>query len=531
MEWHQKPVRQVAEELQTDPQRGLSPEEARLRLQKFGPNALLEKKREPLLKKFPKQFTEFIILVLIGAAIIAGLLGEWIDMLAIMAIVVLNGVIGFIQEEKAERVMEALKKLSAPSAKVLRGGELKVIPAKELVPGDVVALESGDNLPADCRIIDSKLLKVQEAPLTGESHPIEKGSGELENTLPLADRTNMAYSGTTVVYGRGKGVIIATGMATEMGKIAKMLQEVKPEPTPLQKRLAEFGRFLVYAAGGICALIFLIGVVRGEELIDMFLIAVSLAVAAIPEGLPAVVTIVLALGVQRMVRRHALIRKLPSVETLGSATIIASDKTGTLTQNQMTVKRLFLSTGETITVSGTGYSPEGHFLKGSTRIRPQECQALILALKTGALCNSAELKKTEDSWTVIGDPTEGALLTLGLKAGLKRDELEKTLTHTGEVPFDAERKMMTSIYKEDEKAYYAFVKGAPERILLLCSFVSCPSLKYFQMPQSPAGQVKTIWLLQSSASASIQLGSILRVPSLFPSPFTGVGGGGGGQFF
>ncbi len=471
MEWYQKPVAEIAHELRTDLRKGLSPEEALSRLEEYGPNTLLEKKREPLIKKLLKQFTEFIILVLIGAAVIAGLLGEWIDMSAILAIVVLNGVIGFIQEEKAERVMEALKKMSAPSAKVVREGELKTIPASGLVPGDIVALDSGDHVPADLRITDSKMLKVQEAPLTGESHPIEKESEELEDAVPLADRTNMAYSGTTVVYGRGRGVVVATGMATEMGKIAKMLQEVKAEPTPLQKRLAEFGAFLVYAAGGICAIIFLIGVLRGEALIDMFLVAVSLAVAAIPEGLPAVVTIVLALGVQRMVKRHALVRKLPSVETLGAASVIASDKTGTLTQNQMTVKKLYLSTGEDVSVSGTGYSPEGHFLKGSKEITPQENEALMLALKAGVLCNGAELKETNGAWTVIGDPTEGALLTLGLKGGVKKDALEKTLTHTGEVPFDAERKMMTATYKEDEKAYYAFVKGAPERILPLCSFV------------------------------------------------------------
>ncbi|MBI1913012.1 MAG: calcium-transporting P-type ATPase, PMR1-type [Deltaproteobacteria bacterium] len=469
MEWYQKKVNQVLEELNTDPEKGLSSGEARARLDKWGPNSLAEQKKEPLILKFLKQFTEFIILVLIGAAAIAGALGEWVDALAIMGIVALNGVIGFIQEEKAEKVMEALKKLAAPNAKVLRDAGLTTLSTDKLVPGDIVVLESGDHIPADCRIIDSKFLRIQEAALTGESHPIEKEPDELENTLPLADRINMAYLGTNVVYGRGKAVIVGTGMNTEMGKIAKMLQEVKPEPTPLQKKLAEFGRFLVYAAGGICALIFALGIFRGEEILDMFLIAVSLAVAAIPEGLPAVVTIVLALGVQRMVKRHALIRKLPSVETLGSATIIASDKTGTLTQNQMTVRKLYLSSGETITVSGTGYEPTGRFSFGSDDVDANKNPALLQALKIGVLCNGAELKQNE-SWTVIGDPTEGALLSLGLKGGVSKMNAAKGFHFIGEIPFDAERKMMTTVFRGSD-AHFAFVKGAAEMILPLCTHV------------------------------------------------------------
>ncbi|HXI10328.1 MAG TPA: HAD-IC family P-type ATPase, partial [Thermodesulfobacteriota bacterium] len=328
MEWYQKTVEQVTEGLATDPEKGLSNSEAASRAEKWGPNRLTEQKRESAFLKFLKQFTEFIILVLIGAAAVAGALGEWVDALAIMAIVVMNGVIGFVQEEKAERVMEALKKLSAPVAKAVRSGELTNIAASELVPGDIVAIESGDLIPADLRIIESKFLKVQEAALTGESHPVEKTASPIENTVALADTVNMAYLGTVAVYGRGRAVVVATGMSTEMGRIARMLQEARAEPTPLQKKLSEFGSRLVYAAGGICALIFALGILRGEDTLEMFLTAVSLAVAAIPEGLPAVVTIVLALGVQRMVKRHALIRKLPSVETLGAATVIASDKTG-----------------------------------------------------------------------------------------------------------------------------------------------------------------------------------------------------------
>ncbi|MFQ5735705.1 MAG: cation-translocating P-type ATPase [Thermodesulfobacteriota bacterium] len=473
MEWHEKTVQEVARELSTDMDRGLTEQEARERLGRWGPNSLVEHKRESRLKKLSRQFTEFIILVLIGAAVIAGALGEWVDSLAILAIVVMNGVIGFMQEEKAERVMEALKRLSAPEAKALRGGELSSIPASELVPGDLIVLESGDRVPADCRIIDSKLLRVQEASLTGESTPIEKITGAIEDSVPLADRTNMAYLGTNIVYGRGRAIVVHTGMATEMGKIAKMLQEVVAEPTPLQKRLAEFGRYLVYAAGAICALIFLLGVLRGETILEMFLVAVSLAVAAIPEGLPAVVTIVLALGVQRMVKRHALIRKLPSVETLGAATIIASDKTGTLTQNQMTVRKLFLPGSGTVTVTGTGYAPAGRFYMGSKEIDTGMDPALMLALKTGLLCNGAELKEgqAEAGWTVIGDPTEGALLTLAAKAGLTKGALSGELSFVSEIPFDAERKMMTTVYRADEEASYVFVKGAMERVLPRCSHV------------------------------------------------------------
>ncbi|MBI5644188.1 MAG: cation-translocating P-type ATPase [Deltaproteobacteria bacterium] len=475
MDWYQKKAIDIIRELGTDPEKGLSSAEADARLKTFGPNRLAEEKKEHPILKFLKQFTEFIILVLIGAAVIAGVLGEWIDALAIMAIVILNGIIGFIQEEKAAKVMEALKKLSAPSSKVLRDGSLSTVPASELVQGDIVVLESGDHVPADLRIVESQFLKVQEAALTGESHAIEKDPAELENTVPLADRTNMAYLGTNIVYGRCKAAVIATGMATEMGKIAKMLQEVKAEPTPLQKRLAEFARLLVYAAGVICAVIFAIGVARGEAILDMFLIAVSLAVAAIPEGLPAVVTIVLALGVQRMVKRHALVRKLPSVETLGSATIVASDKTGTLTQNQMTVRSIYLSTGDLINVSGTGYGPAGDFRRDSEKIDPDKNPVLLQALKAGLFCNTAELKQGEDgSWAVIGDPTEGALLTLGQKGGLTKEGLAGQFKFIGEVPFDAERKMMTAVYRDDG-LYYAFIKGAPERIVSLCSSVLASS--------------------------------------------------------
>lgn len=474
MEWHQKNVPDVIKELGTDPLKGLSSSEAALRRARWGLNTLVEKKRASLLSRAVRQFKGFIILVLIGAAVISGLLGEWVDSIAIIAIVLLNGIIGFIQEEKAEEAMAALKKLSAPAAKAVRDGALSVIPASLLVPGDIVVLESGDHIPADCRIIESSFLKVSEAALTGESHPIEKETGGLAEHLPIADRTNMAYLGANVVYGKGRAAVTATGMSTEMGKIARMLQEARPEATPLQRRLEEFARRLVYAALAVCGLIFILGISRGEDFLEMFLTAVSLAVAAVPEGLAAVVTIVLAIGVQRMARRHALIRTLPSVETLGSATVIASDKTGTLTRNEMTVKKLYLAGGRTITVSGAGYSPEGGFFTGpgeAPEIDPRMEPPLLLALKAGLLCNTAELKRKDNGgYEVIGDPTEGALITLGLKAGLKKNDLEKDLRFLGEAPFDPARKMMSAVYAQD-MTFHIFVKGASESVLVRCASI------------------------------------------------------------
>ncbi|MBI5902503.1 MAG: cation-translocating P-type ATPase [Deltaproteobacteria bacterium] len=470
MEWYQKSVHQAIKDLSADPARGLTDGEARERLGRWGTNTLAEPEKESSFIRFLKQFAEFIIIVLIGAAMIAGALGEWVDSIAILSIVLLNGVIGFIQERKAERVMEALKKLATPTAKVLRDGGLSYVPSASLVPGDTVVLEAGDYAPADCRVIETSFLKVEEAALTGESQAVEKETGAIEKTVPLADRTNMVYLGTTAVYGRGKAAVVSTGMATEMGKIARLLQGVKQEPTPLQKKLSEFSRRLVYAAGAICALIFVLGIMRGEGAVEMFLTSVSLAVAAIPEGLPAVVTITLALGVQRMVNRHAIIKKLPSVETLGSATVIASDKTGTITQNQMTVKKIYLPGGDVVSVTGSGYAPEGRFYRDSQEIDPALYPDLLLAIKAGVLCNGAELKKTDNGWSVVGDPTEGALLTLGLKAGMEKGALAHALGFAGEVPFDASRKLMTMVYRGDG-LHYAFVKGAVERILPLCTSI------------------------------------------------------------
>ncbi|MDO9462704.1 MAG: HAD-IC family P-type ATPase, partial [Deltaproteobacteria bacterium] len=342
MRWHQKKIDEVIEDLGSS-LKGLSPEEVEKRLQEYGPNELKEKKKKTVFMMFLDQFKDFMILVLMAAAVISGIIGEPSDTIAIVVIVVLNAVIGFVQEYRAEKAMAALKKMAAPTATVIRNGMPENIPASQLVPGDVVLLEAGKVVPADLRLTEAAQLKVEEAALTGESVPVEKHTKALhDELLPIGDRKNMAYKGTFVTYGRGVGVIAATGMDTELGKIATMLQEEEEVKTPLQKRLATFGRKLAIAVLAICAIVFTVGIMRGEQVFLMLLTAISLAVAAIPEALPAVITISLALGAKKMVRQNALVRKLPAVETLGSVTYICSDKTGTLTLNKMTVEEIYV---------------------------------------------------------------------------------------------------------------------------------------------------------------------------------------------
>ncbi len=462
---------EIAVNFSTDLKKGLSSEQARINLERFGPNQLKETPGRNPLAVFFDQFKSFLIWVLVAAAIISGFLGEWVDALAIIAIVILNAILGFIQEYRAEKALLALKKLAAPQTKVIRDGELRQIPVSEVVPGDLLELEAGDNVPADARVISHTTnFSVHEAALTGESTPVFKTSMELEgDDLPLADRANMVYAGTSVSSGKARALVVATGMSTELGKIATMIQEIGQEITPLQKKLEQFGRWIVYLCFFLVGLIFLLEWLRGGELVEVFLTAVSLAVAAIPEGLPAVVTIALALGVQRMVKRNALIRKLPSVETLGSATVICSDKTGTLTKNEMTVKAVYAD-GQLFSVSGTGYRPEGDFWLDDEKINPSEFPGLMRTLVCGALCNSATLLEADNNFRVIGDPTEGAFLTLARKAGLKKEELEAIEPLVEEIPFDSERKMMTMLRRVDGQ-YVAYVKGAPDVLLKKCAFI------------------------------------------------------------
>ena len=458
MRWHQKEINSVVEDLGTSLQ-GLSTEEAKKRLEEYGPNELKEGKKKTPLGMFLDQFKDFMILVLIAAAVIAGAMGEVADTIAIVVIVVVNAIIGFVQEYRAEKAMEALKMMAAPTATVLRDGVPAFIPTSEVVPGDVVILDAGRIIPADLRIIESAQLKVEEAALTGESVPVEKQTVQLhDEMIPLGDRKNMAYKGTVVSYGRGRGIVVGTGMDTELGRIATMLQTEEEVKTPLQKRLAIVGKRLALAALGICAIVFTVGIVRGESPVLMFLTAVSLAVAAIPEALPAVVTISLALGARKMVKQNALIRKLPAVETLGSVTYICTDKTGTLTLNKMTVEEIY--------VDGKLHKPEGEKIRGSEDrisqlLNPSSSQPNAL-LKAMALSNDAA---PDVGGKILGDPTEVALYLAAEKAGFKKTVLEKENERVSELPFDSDRKCMTTMHTYQKGGYRSFTKGGVEIIL------------------------------------------------------------------
>lgn len=475
--WHSLPANVLATEFRTNLDAGLSAEEARRRQACEGFNELPEARRVSLLSLFLSQFTSVIVGVLIAAAVISGFLEDWVDAAAIMAIVFLNGLLGFVQEFRAERSLAALRKMSVAMARVVRDGALCSIPARELVPGDLILLEPGDRIPADARVIYATNFQTQEASLTGESTPVQKGTTILDAPdVSLADRTNMAFMGTTVVSGKSRTLVVATGIRTELGRIAAMIQmaaEAERTETPLQRRLEQFGYTLLWLALAVVTAVFALGYLRGEPLLAMFLTAVSLAVAAIPEGLPAIVTITLALGVSRMVMRHALIRKLPAVETLGSATVICTDKTGTLTKNEMTVTRLYVD-GCTFEVTGEGYAPVGEIrevpcvnreLAGAQR---KPVTAVCELLTAAVLCNSAELRsETAGGWTIVGDPTEGALVVAAAKAGLSKSDLERKNPALGEIPFDSERKKMT-VVRQTKSRPVAYVKGAPDVLLRDC---------------------------------------------------------------
>ncbi len=507
-------VEEATRALNTDLKQGLSSSEVQRRLDTYGPNELTERKRTSLLQLVLAQFNSFLILVLIGAAIISLVLGEVIDASAIMAIVVLNAILGVVQETKAEQALAALKKMAAPSATVIRDSVQKSIPSPELVPGDIVLLEAGNYVPADLRLVEAINLKVDEASLTGESVPVEKRANiVLNEDASLGDRRNSAYMSTLVTYGRGKGLVTHTGMQTEIGRIAEMLQSYEEEPTPLQQKLDQLGKWLGIASLAICGLIFIYGLLRDTHLgilfqqgfdvyftptnetviVELFMTAVSLAIAAVPEGLPAVVTVCLALGMQRMIRRHALIRKLPAVETLGSATVICSDKTGTLTQNEMMVVEGWTD-ATTFQVSGQGYQPEGKFSSNGRDYSPLADPVGSLLLHSALLCTDASLNRHEketdndEGWRMTGDPTEGSLVVAAAKAGLWRDDVEQYVPRVQEIPFDSERKRMTTIHSLtaddalhrltgnghgsalglDQAPAMAIVKGAPDIILTLC---------------------------------------------------------------
>ncbi|OGF45458.1 MAG: calcium-translocating P-type ATPase, SERCA-type [Candidatus Firestonebacteria bacterium RIFOXYC2_FULL_39_67] len=463
--------------LESDLQKGLGASEAVKRLEKYGLNQLTGKKGINPLTVLLGQFKDLLVWILIGAVLVSGFLKEWVDAFAILAIVILNAILGFIQEYRAERSLAALKKLSNPSSKVIRDGRLMITSSTNLVPGDVIEIEAGDSIPADGRLLWlSANFSVLEASLTGEAAPVTKTTKILEEeSLPLADRANMVYMGSSVSAGKAKVLLVYTGMQTELGKIAGMVGEIQHEPTPLQKKLEEFGKWIVGVCFFMVGAVFLLGWLRGGKMVDVFLTSVSLAVAAIPEGLSAVVTIALALGVRRMVKRHALIRKLPSVETLGCTTVICSDKTGTLTKNEMTVQKIF--TGWNLfDVAGIGYTPVGEISLGKQQIKAAEHPELLNLLRCGVLCNGSQLVLESGNYKVTGDPTEGALLSAAGKAGLTKENLENEYVFVDEIPFDSDRKKMTIVRRHGDELI-AFVKGAPDILLRDCTDVEEKGVK------------------------------------------------------
>jgi Ca2+-transporting ATPase len=472
IQWHTLTATQVQRELHVDSTRGLTQTEAKRRLARYGPNKLAEKPRKPAWRLLIAQFQDFMVMVLLAATAISALLGEKADAIAILAIVVINAILGYVQEAKAEASLAALKKLAAPRVRVLRQQEPITIPAEELVPGDVVDLESGDRIGADIYLLHSTALAVDESLLTGESHAVAKnhqwiGTGD----EALGDRKNMVFMGTAVVRGRARGIVVATGMRTQIGEIAGLIQEADAGETPLQTRLSQLGRWLVLACLGVVSLVFAAGVLQGMPVYQMFLTGVSLAVAAIPEGLPAVVTIALAIGVQRMIKRQAIVRRLPAVETLGCATVICSDKTGTLTKNEMTVVRLVALRKE-VSISGVGYDPQGAFLQQNKPIDPLADPDWRTALFIACLCNHASVSKASGKsakYKVVGDPTEAALVVMGIKGGIAVEALRKQYPAEFELPFDSDRKRMSVIVPW--QGLRNAVKGAPDIILERCTHV------------------------------------------------------------
>jgi Ca2+-transporting ATPase len=457
--WHALSPEEVAGRLRTDADRGLTATEAAARLERCGRNELPAAPGRSLGQAIADQFKDVVVWVLLAAVGISFLVGEYTDAAVIVAIVVLNAVLGVVQERKAEQSLAALKRLSCPTAQVVRDGERGQIPAVELVPGDVVCLESGDFIPADLRLVQAANLRVEEAALTGESAPVNKlTEGQLDPGAPLADRTNLAFSGTAVTTGRGQGIVVATGTHTEIGAIARMLSEIEAERTPLQERLEGLGKWLALVVLGICIVVFAAGALRGSPPLEMFLTAISLAVAAIPEGMTAAVTIVLALGMTRMVRRHAIIRRLRAVETLGSVTVICTDKTGTLTQNLMTVRR-FWADGVLGTVTGIGYAPEGEWRCPDGPVSADADTGLRRMIEAAVLCNDAFLSRRDDAWALAGDPTEGALLAAGARAGLDQGKLRGQFPRQGEIPFEADRRRMSTFHPLPSGGFRVLVKG------------------------------------------------------------------------
>lgn len=517
--WHALSPEQILKQLATPTETGLNSGEVARRLESYGPNQLTEAEGVTFWQMLIDQFRSFVVIMLIVASVVSAILGDWEEAAAILAIVILNATLGVVQERRAEQALAALKKLAAPEAQVVRDGQRQFVPSTQLVPGDIVLLEAGNYVPADIRLLEAANLRIEEAALTGESVPVQKDANiRLEADIPLGDRKNTTFMGTLVSYGRGRGVVVSTGMRTQIGLIAEMLQAVENEPTPLQKRLDNLGKLLGYATLGICAIVFAVAILRFTDLgiitsseggliaylqtakgtiITMFMLAVGLAIAAVPEGLPAVVTISLALGMREMIQRHALIRRLSSVETLGSTTVICSDKTGTLTQNEMTLTNIWVDGGY-LSITGKGRTLTGEFQVDGKPVDLKDYPAVRTALWVGTLNNDSELtisgsSEEEQTYRMTGDPTEGALVVAAAKAGALPRPLYHAYPRIQEVPFDSERKRMITIhqvqqstpddfspfYRHETSGYVVAVKGAPDVVLELCT-------NYQRMDDSPA---------------------------------------------
>ena len=467
--WHALGPDEVQHRLRAAPA-GLDQPEVVRRRALHGPNRLAPPRHRGPLLRFVLQFHNILLYVMLGAAAITAMLGHWVDTGVLLTAVVVNAIIGYIQEGKAESALEAIRAMLSPRATVLREGRRLDIDAGDLVPGDRVLLASGDRVPADLRLVEVRELRVEEAALTGESLPVDKDTRAVAVDAPLGDRSGMAYSGTLVVYGQAAGIVVATGSRTELGQINRMLEGVRNLSTPLLRQIDRFGRYLALTILALAAATFLVGVLwRGHAPAEMFMMVVALAASAIPEGLPAIMTVTLALGVQRMARRHAIVRRLPAVETLGSVTVICSDKTGTLTRNEMTVRRIVCA-GLDVDVAGVGYEPVGDFSIGSRVIDTARHPALSLALRAGVLCNDAQLRDDNGVWQVVGDPTEGALLVLGQKAGFNQHIGSAEWPRLDSIPFESQHRFMATWHRDADGQSWIFVKGAPERLLDICGY-------------------------------------------------------------
>ncbi len=478
-QWHHLSVREVPRHLDSNLETGLTSADAAKRQERFGPNELKGKPGKSPLVRFLLQFNQPLLYILLIAGAIKAFLGEWVNAWVIWGVTLINAIIGFVQESKAESAIAALASSVQTDATVLRDGQKVKIPSTELVPGDLVLLTSGDKVPADLRLVSARNLQVNESALTGESIAVEKGTQPLDQDAPLAERTNMAYAGSFVTFGQGRGIVVAIGEATETGRISQLMEQKTNLSTPLTRKFDKFSRTLLYIILGVAALTFAVGLGYGNSWVSMFEAAVALAVSAIPEGLPAVVTITLAIGVSRMARRHAIVRKLPAVETLGGATVICSDKTGTLTENQMTVQAIYAG-GQHYAVSGAGYAPEGEILLDEEPVEPNSSPVLLECLKAGLLCNDSHLEEKDGQWQAIGDPTEGALIAVANKVGLTQPDLEREMPRLDVIPFESEFQYMATLHekgtgdwglrtrKESSQSRTIYVKGSVEALLPRC---------------------------------------------------------------